>query len=207
MWILLEILLFLAALITVVLLLPVYVIIKSGVQQELVLRYRFLGKTYGEEPDPNNPIILALKKSAGIQRFEKENLQRSVKKGGLSATVKESVQILLDLLEQVLDLLQYCTATRFCLTLVSAGEDPADAALQYGRNCALVYPLVGLISSRLHLPRRGRKIDIRCDMDGGSAEFSYDICIRIRVCYVLKAFLRIAYAEAKRTYEEENPQP
>ena len=58
MWIFLGILLFIATLITVILLLPVYIIIKSDENGELVLLYKFVGKTFGEEPDPKNPIVV-----------------------------------------------------------------------------------------------------------------------------------------------------
>ncbi|MBR2447526.1 MAG: hypothetical protein IKB29_00930, partial [Clostridia bacterium] len=75
MWIFLSVLLFLILLITVILLLPISVIIKTDQNDELILRYRFLFKTYGEDPDPNNPIIKTLKEASGISRLEKENLK------------------------------------------------------------------------------------------------------------------------------------
>ena len=52
MWIAIGIAGFIAVLITVILLLPVKVIIKNDENNELILRYRFLFKTYGENPDP-----------------------------------------------------------------------------------------------------------------------------------------------------------
>ena len=57
MWIFLGIVAGLAAIVAIIWSLPVYVIIKSGEDGELILLYRFLGKWYGEDPDPNNPII------------------------------------------------------------------------------------------------------------------------------------------------------
>ena len=78
MWIALGIVGFLAALITVILILPVKVIIKSDGNDELYLRYKFLGKTYGEDPDPNDPIILMLKKAGGVIGA------KIVKNGGLA---------------------------------------------------------------------------------------------------------------------------
>lgn len=202
MWILLAILGGLAAVVTVVLLLPVYVIIKSDEKGNLMLRYRFLNKIYGEEPNPDDPIVKALKKSAGIQRLEKNNFEKSVKQGGVSSAVTESVDLILSLLRQLLDVLRYCTAKRFCLHISCAGEDPAQTAMTYGKYCAAVYPLLGLVSSKLHIPEKGRDIRIECEFSPGDRVIFYDILIRIRVFYVLRAFLRIAMDEVRRIYAE-----
>ena len=77
MWIALGIVGGLAALITVILLLPVKVIIRNDEQNELILRYKFLFKTYGEDPDPNDPIIKALKEASGVNRFQKRELKET----------------------------------------------------------------------------------------------------------------------------------
>ena len=71
MWIALGIIGFLAALITVILLLPVKVIIKNNENNELILRYKFLWKTFGERLDPNDPIIRTLKSLSGYERLER----------------------------------------------------------------------------------------------------------------------------------------
>ena len=75
MWIFLGIVAFLALLITVILLLPVYVIIKTDKNGELIFRYKFLNKIYGEDPDPNNPVVKTLKKASGVSRLEKDKLK------------------------------------------------------------------------------------------------------------------------------------
>ena len=106
MWIVLGIIGFLAALITVILLLPVKVIIKNDEQEPLILRYRFLFKTYGEDPDPNNPVIKALKTASGVDRLSKETLQESVRSGGLQKSVAETFSILKNLAKELWQLLK-----------------------------------------------------------------------------------------------------
>ena len=59
MWIVLGIIGFLALLITVILLLPVKIILRNDDKEALILRYRFLGKTFGEDPNPDDPIVKA----------------------------------------------------------------------------------------------------------------------------------------------------
>ena len=52
--------------VAIVLLLPVDVLFLADSRQGLRLRYRFLGKLYGETPDPKNPIIRWVKRSLGL---------------------------------------------------------------------------------------------------------------------------------------------
>ena len=80
----------LAAIITAILLSPVYVIIKNDKSNNLIILYKLLFKTFGENPDPNHPIVTALKKSTGIERLEKESLEKNIEDSGLSTTVSET---------------------------------------------------------------------------------------------------------------------
>lgn len=198
MWIALGILGGLALLITALLLLRVRVILKSDERGQLQLRYRYLFKTFGEDPDPDDPIIKMLKKSAGITRFEKEQLQQQVGQEGLTDTVKESFAILRDLISQVVGLLKRCTATKLQLTVVCAGTDAAETAIRYGQISAAAYSFLSLLNSIMRVRKRGCKFDLRCDFTAKSGEFSYHAEISVALFRVLAAFFRVAWAEAKR---------
>lgn len=131
-------------LIAVILLLPVRVIIKYGDGDEVKLLYRFLGKTFGENPDPNNIIVKSAKKLTGISRFDSiGTVKGSIEDMGVSATAGQIADILMSLLGRVVWILKYCVAERFFIKAVCAGDDAADAAMEYGAVCAVVYPLVG----------------------------------------------------------------
>lgn len=203
MWIFLSVLGVLALVITVILLLPVYIIIKIDENGELILRYKILHKTFGENPDPNNPILKTLKKASGISRLEKKNLQSSAESKGLSSTVSQTLRIVSDLLKEVVNLLKYCYAKKFYIKVVCAEEDAADTAISYGKCCAVVYPVAGLLSSIMKIRKRSQKIDISCDYTGGKDEFCLDFLISVRLYRVLAAFFRIAFKEAKRTVNEQ----
>lgn len=197
MWIFLGILGFLAALITAILMLPVKVIIKSDENNELYLRYKFLGKTYGEDPDPNDPILVMLKKAGGVTRLEKKSLQASVKSGGLQKTVRDSFQLILDLLKELLGLLQYATATRLHVTIRSGGEDAAETAIRYGQYCALAHGFLNVAQGFVKIRKKGCKLDIGCNFFGEDV-FTYDILLVVRFNHVLAGFWRAVLAEAKR---------
>ena len=88
MWIFLGIVAFLAAVIFTLLMLPIHFIIKTDENGELFLRYTFLGKVYGENPDPDSPLLQTLKKVSGVSRLEKGNFREDTKKIGVT---KQSV--------------------------------------------------------------------------------------------------------------------
>ena len=206
MWIFLSIVGFIAVLITAILMLPVYIIIKNDEKGELILRYKILYKTFGENPDPNNPILKALKKASGISRLETKNIKSKAKETGLSTTVSQTLRIVIDLLKEIVAILKYCTAKRFYIKVVCAEEDAADTAINYGKCCAVVYPLAGLLSSIMKVRKKGQQIDVSCDYLGGHDDFRFDFLISVRLFRVIAAFFRIAFKETKRTVDEQTSQ-
>jgi hypothetical protein len=198
MWIVLGIIGFLAALITVILLLPVKVIIKNDEQEPLILRYRFLFKTYGEDPDPNNPVIKALKTASGVDKLSKETLQESVRSGGLQKSVTETFSILKSLAKELWQLLKVCKVTKLNIAICCAGDDVDTAAIHYGACCVATYSFVNLLRSCFRVRERGCKVDITCDPFGEKATFRYEVVLVVRVKQVLAGLWRAAMAEAKQ---------
>lgn len=208
MWIFLGILGFIAVIITVILLLPVYIIIKNDENGNPIIRYKFLFKTYGENPDPNNPLLKAVKKLAGIDNLSKKQLQHDIARRGVRNTLSQTFDILIDLLHEILGLLKYCTATKLKLEVVCASEDAADAAIGYGQCCAIAYPLIGLVESALKKTcRRGRKINIRCDFNEKEDYANYNFTVYIRIYHLIAALFRVSVAEAKRQIEKQKHNP
>ena len=203
MWIFLGIVGLFAAIVTVVLCSRVDVLVKSDESGGIQLLYRWMFKTYGENPDPNNPILQTLKKATGADRLEKQQMQKNVREAGLGDTVEQTMRVLADLLREVLGLLQYCTARRCRIRVVCAEAEAADTAVSYGRCCAAVYPLVGFLCSVMKVRERGLCIDLSCDYVSGREDFELDMIVSVRFFRVLAAFFRVAMQEAQRTVEQE----
>ena len=106
MWIAFSILGVLAIIITIILLMPVKVIVKNDEKDVLILRYKLLFKTYGENPNPNNPIVKTLKKAGGVERLEIESVQQGIRSDGLQKTITNSYSALISLLKELVFLLK-----------------------------------------------------------------------------------------------------
>lgn len=203
MWIALGILLFIAAIITVILMLNVFIVIKSDENGELYLVYRFVGKTFGEEPDPNNPIVIALKKTTGVSQINTASLKKSVKESGFVGTVSSTYHILISLLKELKEVLKFCTAKKLYVDIICTGEDAAQAAINYGKCSSVTYPFLGMIHSIIKVKRGCEKINISCDYNSQNPSFKYDMLISVRLCHLLAALIRVAYKEARRNLENE----
>ena len=203
MWIFLGIVAFLIILISVILLLPISIIIKTDQNGELILRYKLLNKIYGEDPDPNNPILKTLKEASGINRLQKENLKNEIENTSFLNTLSESFALIIALLKRLLGLLRYCNVRVLKLHITCAEEDAAKTAIDYGRCCALAYPFLGFIHSNVKVRKKGEDINISCDYESRKGDYTFEIVLVLRFFRVLGAFFRTAYDEAKRINKNE----
>ncbi|MBQ7340928.1 MAG: hypothetical protein IJW41_02005 [Oscillospiraceae bacterium] len=203
MWIALGIVGFLAVLITVILLLPVKVIIKNNERNEFIFRYKYLFKTFGENPNPDDPIVKALKSATGVDRLNKVAVKENISAEGLLSTVKESFSMLVDLLKEVLKLLGRCKVSQLHITIRCTGDGADEAAIHYGECSAVVYSLFNIVRSFLKVRKKGCKIDVGCDFMGDKPVFRYDVVLKVRAGRVLGALWRVALAEAKRQNTQE----
>ncbi len=206
MWIVLLVLALLATIILLILVLPVKVIIKNDANELFILRYRLLFRTFGENPNPNDPLIKTLKKAGGIDRLEKAVIQKNIRTNGLQKTVSTSYDSLISLLKELLFLFKRCTVTHLKITIRSADGDPSEAAIQYGRYTAITHSFLALANSLLKIRKRNCDIDICCDYSTNKSLFRYEIVFAIPFARVLAAFWRVAMLEAKRVADQTRDQ-
>ena len=206
MKILLIILLILAIIITAILLLPVDIIIKKDDKGNPKLLYKFLFKIYSENPDPNNPIVKALKKTTGIEKLEAREIRKKLKESSYVPTAIETINILKGLLSELGSILRRVSAKKFFVSIKCATSDAADAAINYGQYCALLYPLTAALGSFIKIPKRARKIGVFFAPELSEDRVDYEIIIRIKVVRALISLFRISYKEAMRGLEENEGQ-
>lgn len=188
----------LVLLITVICLLPVYVYVYYDEENSLQLRYRLLWMVFGEEKNPNSPVLLLVKRLSGVAKFDSTGaLKQTVSKGGVSHAAREIIEVLVSLLRQVVWLLPRCRLRKLELHALCAEAEPDAAAMEYGRLCAVVYPVVGVLDSIMPICRRRLKLDLRCDFEAEQSEFSLTAVICTHIGPVLLALWRVIWDEAK----------
>lgn len=181
-----------AAIIAFILLLPVRVIIKYSDGQDVKLLTRFLGKTFGENPNPNSIVVKSAKKITGISKLDSiGTVKKSIDDMGVSATAGQIVDIVMLLLGRFFWILKYCVAEKLHIKAVCAGDDAADAAMEYGAVCAVVYPLAGYIETVMQVKQGGYDVSVICDFESYDTTFELDTVFRVRVFYIIGALFNI----------------
>lgn len=201
MWILFGILLFLVCAITVILLLPVYIILKSDADDSFYLRFKFLNKLYGGEEDKDNGLFKTLKSATGISDLDKDTVKKDLKDNQLLKLLREDFPLVVDIVKELIGLFRRCTAKVFKLKIVCADPNAADAAIKYGLCTAAVYPLLGYLHSVIRIKPSGEEIDISCHFEGDSS-FAFETVLVIRVYRLLGALIRIGIPKLKRMLKE-----
>lgn len=207
-WILLGILALIVLLFSIILILPVEVLFLLDEAKGFRIRYRLLGKIYGEDAKKQskkkkakgktpkakkksnpNPIIESLKKSLGLEHLGSvEKLKESLNRKGAEATLQDTIGAVWALLDRVFWILKRCRITRFKIAALCGGE---DAPLDYGTACAVVYPLVSYLESAVGLRPKAEELTILCEKDRQETALELEIFVQVRVVHILRALLHI----------------
>lgn len=204
LWIFLGILALIVLLIAGGILLPVDLLLSLDQAKGFRIRYRLLGKIYGDEAKEQkpkkkkkpNPIVESLKKSLGLEHLGSvDKLKSSLMRKGASETLKDTVLAFWEILDRIFWILKRCRITRCKVAVLCGGE---DAPLDYGTACAVVYPLVSYLESAAGLRPKAEKITILCDDDRQETIVELEIFVRVRVVHILRALVHIAVKKAEK---------
>ena len=183
-----------------ILMLPVRVVIFTREDGSIKILYKILFLTFGRKPNPRSPILRIAKELTGLSRLsDLGTVKQSLEDSGISATAGQIVHILLLLLGRVVWLLQYCTVKRLKIDAVCGGADAAEAAMEYGAVCAVVYPLIGYVEGNMKVRQKGLDVNIGCDFGQVLGSFALETVISVRIWHVARALLHIV----RRNMEEE----
>ncbi len=202
MWVLWNILTILAALITLILLLPVKIILKNDEENQFTLRFRFLFLTFGADTKKkstsgDNPIVSALLSATGFDRFHTKTVEKSIRNDGLKKTVSESYDMLTDLLREAVALLKRCTISRLHIKIRCSGGDADQIAIRYGEFCAATYSLLNVLRNFIKIRKRGCNIDIGCNFLEKEPLFRYEVVLSFPTARILAGFGRILLGQIK----------
>ena len=211
MWVLWNILTILAALITLILLLPVKIILKNDEENQFTLRFRFLFLTFGADTKKkstsgDNPIVSALLSATGFDRFQTKTVEKSIRNDGLKKTVSESYTMLTELLREAVALLKRCTVSRLQIKIRCSGDDAAQVAIRYGQYCTATYSLLSVLRNFIKIRKRGCSIDISSNFPAAESVFRYEVVLSFRAARILTGFWRIALGQFKRMAAQKTQQ-
>lgn len=144
---------------------------------------------------PRPPISEEKKKK---KQFKKERKQAKEKKqlsqaeemlkqDGVWAVIEYYVQMGKLLKSAAIRLIRTITVDKLNLNIIVASDDAAQTAIDYGKICAVIYPVQALIESTMRVRRRS--INISTDFLRNSGEFEGDIKIHVIPIRVLWAAL------------------
>lgn len=190
---------FLALLITVILMLPVYVHLEGDESSEPVLYLKFLWLRIEQGDNPDSALVKAAKQIVGVSKFEDlKTIRKTLREESVSVTLKRFTDVLGELLRQVLVLLRQCTLHRVHIQALIASEDAAQAAMEYGAVCALTYPLFGYFKKLANMKKQALKCDFQCAYDHNNSTFSFNVVLSVRVLRILQALLRLIRENIRR---------
>ena len=91
------------------------------------------------------------------------NVKGSIHRVGIVGTLQAVSIALKRLFLRISRLVRKGKFKKFRLSILVGDEDGGDAALQYGRVCAVAFPLLSFIKGVMHFSEQ--QLDIRCDYD------------------------------------------
>lgn len=152
------------------------------------------------------------KKSKKPQKEKKENFFIStVKSQGLSAVIEILEKILQILKDFSSSTLKHFKIKKLNLNVTMTGEDAADAALNFGYACSVLYPALGALSGLirfLNIPN----VNITVDYDKKETSASLMLQFKMRLIFLIAIILKygiktfLLYIDVTRTdtIEEQN---
>ena len=209
---------FLAALIFIVLILPVSASITSSDTKKTEFKIKILFFTVfsslksekkkksdssekeqkSSEKEQNSDKYKRIKHVLGIDRFDSfEKLYNNVKKGGIDGTFSKTLGIIKFVLKQLKDVLNHIKLKKLNITYISGGDSASSAAFGYGIACSAVFPVSGYIQAVTN-GKDNVLLDVKCDFDADKPRFNIEAKASIKAYFLLKTAINLI----KRYLEE-----
>lgn len=209
---------FLAALVFIVLILPVSASITSSDTKKTEFKIKILFFTVfsslksekkkksdspkkeqkSSEKEQNSDKYKRIKHVFGIDRFDSfEKLYNNVKKGGIDGTFSKTLGIIKFVLKQLKEVLNHIKLKKLNITYISGGDSASSAAFGYGIACSAVFPVSGYIQAVTN-GKDNVLLDVKCDFDADKPRFNIEAKASIKAYFLLKTAINLI----KRYLEE-----
>lgn len=192
--------------------LPVTVLLSNDGESGFHFEIRLLWFSFKEKKKPKNHARPSKKKepnrallqALGFAPFaDKETVKRTVKENGLSFLITETAISVRRLFEKIRFTVRHIAVKEFTLSCLCGGSDSADAAMDYGKTCAVLYPLLGFAEAAVRSVPKNTSLTVKCDFDRETSFYSYRIKLSLRVIYILWAVLTLVAFNMNRPSQKE----
>ena len=147
-----------------------------------------------KKSDSQNESNSALDKAQGLFDFLKE-------KYGFFGAVKKLLVFFKDILTHIKKLLSHIKIKNINVKITVSGEDAASTAIEYGKVCSAVYPVLSFLDSFEKI--EFKKIDINSDFSENKKEFEFSLKLKLQIIYMLIVAFKI-YSNYKNFTLKEN---
>ena len=163
-------------------------------------------------------IKLPLKKKKSSEKQQKEKskgellkeskkdkniIAKMIKEKGLRATIGELWQTFKPIILKAISLFKNIKVKKFNLQVITASDDAAKTALEYGGVCALVFPILSFLKSAMHFPNKITKVHIDADYDAEAPTLFLDLKLKVRVIAVVNAAISVVFSLIKTRFLKE----
>ncbi len=132
---------------------------------------------------------------------KKENFfKKTYRQKGLLGTVMYFSSILNMLLKKMCWVVRRFKFRKFKLDISVATNDAADTAIQYGKICGAVYPVISFFESNTDF--KAREININADFDKTKSEFKTSVSVTTRIFFWLVAAICVLFEFLKLQRKE-----
>lgn len=159
---------------------------------QFLLKVRYSGITVYDNTKKRKPKI-AEKHSEKAEQKKGDNasakkdsfIKSTYKQKGLLGTIKYFSGILQIVLKKLWWVVKRLKFRKFKLDLSVATSDAADTAIQYGKICAAVYPVLSLLQTSADF--KPSEMNISADFENKKSEFAVSVIVVTRLFYWLIA--------------------
>ncbi|MBQ8740566.1 MAG: DUF2953 domain-containing protein [Clostridia bacterium] len=178
-------------------------------ENEFVLKIKYSGITFFDSEKRVN-----LKKSKKKKRQSKEYTEgteesapqkenffkKTYKQKGLLGTVRYFSEILILLLKKIWWVIKRFKFRKFRLNLSVATYDAANTAINYGKICSAVYPVISFLETNADF--KAKEININADFDKTDSRFQISTLVTTRVFFWLVAAIAALFEFLKLQRKE-----
>lgn len=156
----------------------------------LFFKFRINKKDKPKKEKKESKFVSKIKKILRIDVLsDGDSLKHNAEETGISNTVNKVITAVSLIAGEAVWLLKRFKLHKLRFIAVCGGGDAADAAMDYGLVCSLVYPFAGYIDASLKTKKNAQDIRIYCDFENDSS-FDFYIFLSVRIFHIIRALLR-----------------